>query len=180
MLASLLLLLVPDTPKLAACDTVKIAYDKALSAYPSQDRNLAQALRFSRAESWCGSWTVVTVYRRMRGSGPVWEVSEATGDGSAPVAATTWTTSTVCPAIYSALEGVERIPVRLAPPYPIRPTSPPVKAIPPMNDTTGYRVWTTSYADAGAEITQVELHAGGGAVAAWVDATLKSLRPCLA
>lgn len=66
MLAWLLLLLAAETPKLAPCDAVKIGYDKALDAYPSQDRGLVQAFRFSRADSWDGAWTVVTVYRRNR------------------------------------------------------------------------------------------------------------------
>lgn len=180
MLASLLLILAAEVPRLAPCEAVKIGYDKALKAYPSQGRGLVQAVRFSRAESWCGAWTVVTVYRRIRGSGPVWEIRRATGDSktSPPVVLTTWTTSDMCPSIYDALEGVERIPIRLGPPYPIRPTSPPVRTAPAMTDTTAYVLWTTSYADAGGQITQVELHAGGGAVMAWVDTTLNSLRSC--
>jgi hypothetical protein len=181
MLASLLLLLASDTPKLAPCDAVKIGYAKALDAYPSQDRGLMQALRFSRAESWCGAWTVVTVYRRVRGAGPVWEISRATGDGktSPPVVTTAWTTSTACPAIFPALESVERIPVRLGLAYPIRVNSPAVEANHPWPDSTGYRLWTTSYADTTAQIVRVELNAGGGAVAKWIDATLQSIRSCL-
>lgn len=44
MLASLLLILAAEAPRLAPCEAVKIGYDKALEAYPSQDRGLVQAL----------------------------------------------------------------------------------------------------------------------------------------
>lgn len=180
MLTSLLMILASNVLTVNSCQAVNLGYGAALSVYPSHERRLVQAVSFSRAEPWCGGWSVVTIYRRVGGSGSDWELSRSTGDGKSYAIATQWTTSDLCPAVLSALQGIEQIPVRLGVPYPIRAGDPPPKAIHAVPDAVGYRLWTNSYADTGSHVAYVEMKAGSGAVAAWVNSALESLKPCLA